>query len=207
MIRAELELGVPYHERQTESGGIEVCLENYLSIVRRVVDREMWRGVSPWVDRSDLEDVAQLALVKARAEYDGCCPFAAFAYREVRTAVLGELRKLRVRHRGRTEMPQDDTRQPDSGRRRNVYPALAALPPRQFRAVMLYFWGGMTQAAISEEMGISVGRVSQLLGAAQKNLRASLKNGDIQSRGQVENEKCSKNFNVPLKNGDSQARI
>ncbi len=121
----------------------EDLIKNHLSIVARVVGREMARGVMPWVDRSDLEDVAQMALVEAAGKFrDGGCPFGAFAYREVRTSVLMELRKMRVRYRGRTEMPAEVDRQPEPGNRLELYEALAALPPRQHRAVVLTYWGG-----------------------------------------------------------------
>jgi len=176
----------------------ENLIKNNLAIVSRVVGREMARGVVPWVDRSDLEDVAQMALVEAAGKFRvGSCPFGAFAYREVRTAVLMELRRLRVRFRGRAEMPEHVDLQPEAAHRLELYDALAALPPRQYQAVMLTYWGGnrsiecatgddtpsgMTLEQVGEEMGVSFGRVAQILRAAQKNLREALQNSVPQTR-------------------------
>lgn len=171
----------------------EELIGNNLSIISRVVGREMARGVMPWVDRSDLEDVAQMALVEAAAKFrDGGCPFEAFAYKTVRGAVLNELKALSVRNRGRAEMPADIDRQADSGQRLELYDALAALPPRQYQVVMLTYWGGnrsaecstgddtpsgMTQAQIAEALGVDQKTVSRDLDAAKKTLRACLNCG------------------------------
>lgn len=172
-----------------ETSAVDVCLEDHLSIVRRVVGREMARGLMPWVDRSDLEDVAQLALVEALAKYKGECAFGAFAYRVVRSAVLDELKKLKVRNSGRAEMPEDVDHQPISGPGIELFSALSALPPRQYRVVMLVFWGRMTLSAVAEEMGVSCERVSQILGDAKKNLKGALENLRSQSHIQVTGEK------------------
>ena len=94
--------------------------------------------------------MAQMALVEAAGKFRvGSCPFGAFAYREVRTAVLMELRRLRVRFRGRAEMPEHVDLQPEAAHRLELYDALAALPPRQYQAVMLTYWGGNRSIAVS----------------------------------------------------------
>jgi RNA polymerase sigma factor (sigma-70 family) len=146
----------------------------------------------PWVDRSDLEDVAQMALVEAGAKYDGRCPFGAFAYTAVRAAVITELRKLRFRDGNRDQMPDEVDIQPDAGNRLELYDALAALPPRQYQAVVLTYWGGnrsaecatdddtpsgMTQNQVAAEMGISQQAVARLLDSAKKTLREVVKAG------------------------------
>jgi RNA polymerase sigma factor (sigma-70 family) len=156
----------------------EDLIKNHLTIVSRVVGREMARGVMPWVARSDLEDVAQMALVEAAAKFqDGTCPFGAFAYKTVRGAVLNELKALSVRNRGRAEMPTDVDRQPISGPELELYAILGALPPRQYRAVMLHFWGNLTQAQIADEMGIDQATVCRTLESAKKTLRACINGG------------------------------
>jgi len=183
-----------------------VHLEDHLSIIRRVVDREMARGVMPWVDRSDLEDVAQMALVEAAGKFDGCCPFAAFAYKSVRGAVLDELKALSVRNRGRDdvraatgvgEVSEGDRWDATVYGRQNLCPvsdapnlweAMKALPPRQYRAVMLTYWGGnrstkcdapagMTQDQVAGEMGISQQAVAKILASAKRTLREVVKGG------------------------------
>lgn len=164
-----------------KSSAVDVCLEDHLSIVSRVVGRVIAEGVKPWVDRSDLEDVAQMALVEAADKFqDGTCPFGAFAYKTVRGAVLNELKALSVRNRGRSEMPDVEVdREPEPQARPDIYGALAALPPREYRVVMLHFWGNASQAQIAAELGVDQATVSRILKSAKKSLRACI-NGESQ---------------------------
>jgi len=171
-----------------------VRLEDHLSIVGRVVNREMARGVMPWVDRSDLEDVAQMALVEAGAKYDGRCPFGAFAYTAVRAAVLNELEASGVRNRGRDEVRSaigaDEASEGDQWdatvygkqnlcpvrERPDLWRAMGkALSAREYQAVVLHFWGNLTQAQVAAELGVDQATVSRILKSAKKSLRACIK--------------------------------
>lgn len=177
-----------------------VRIEDHLSIVTRVVGREMARGVMPWVDRSDLEDVAQLALVEAADQYDGRCPFKAFAYRAVYCAVITELRRLRVRNRGRddvraatgaVEVSEGDQWDATVYGKQNLCPTRVrpdlrrvmtdALSEREYRVVHLHFWGNLTQAQIASKLGVDQSTVARTLKAAKKSLRACI-NSDPQAR-------------------------
>ena len=53
---------------------------------------------------------------------------------------------------------------------------MKALPTRQYRALTLYYWGGVTQAEIAVEIGVSQQRVAQILSAAEINLQDVLVN-------------------------------
>jgi RNA polymerase sigma factor (sigma-70 family) len=89
-------------------------------------------------------------------------------------------------------MPDEVDIQPDAGNRLELYDALAALPPRQYQAVVLTYWGGnrsaecatdddtpsgMTQNQVAAEMGISQQAVARLLDSAKKTLREVVKAG------------------------------
>jgi RNA polymerase sigma factor (sigma-70 family) len=179
-----------------KSSAVNVCLEDHLSIVGWVVSREMARGVMPWVDRSDLEDVAQMALVESGAKYDGRCPFEAFAYRAVRSAVLNEIRRLGVRNRGRDEVRSatsgDESSEGDQwdatvyGKQNlcpvrvdpNLFEVMAkVLSAQENRVVALLFWGSFTQAQAAAEMGVDQATVSRILKSAKKSLRACINGG------------------------------
>lgn len=54
-----------------------------------------------------------------------------------------------------------------------VLAALANLPERWRRAVELYYWHDMEQSEIARELGVSDGRVSQILRAAHQRIRES----------------------------------
>jgi DNA-directed RNA polymerase specialized sigma24 family protein len=89
--------------------------------------------------------------------------------------VLNDLKAMRLRVDGRGEMPEDCDRQPDAGCL-DIYEALKAISPREYRVVMLFYWGGKSQAEIAVELSVSQPRVAQILASAEKNLRAALIN-------------------------------
>jgi len=60
------------------------------------------------------------------------------------------------------------------GRDAQVAEAMKALPPRQYRAVHLFFWGGYPQAEIAECMGTTTDAVQKLIARAQANMRLFL---------------------------------
>lgn len=59
----------------------------------------------------------------------------------------------------------------DADRLRRILKELEYLPPRERRIVLEYHWGGRTEQAIADEMGITDGRVHQMKAAAYKRLR------------------------------------
>ena len=61
------------------------------------------------------------------------------------------------------------------GRRKEVRDALDELPPDQRQVVELAYFGGRTQVAIAEELGIPVGTVKTRTFAAMRKLRAALR--------------------------------
>lgn len=61
------------------------------------------------------------------------------------------------------------------GRRKEVRDALDELPPEQRQVVELAYFGGRTQVAIAEELGIPVGTVKTRTFAAMRKLRAALR--------------------------------
>ncbi|GAA1801192.1 hypothetical protein GCM10009682_23660 [Luedemannella flava] len=67
-------------------------------------------------------------------------------------------------------------------------PALAKLPERQQRVVMLRFYGGLTQTEIGDRVGCSQMQVSRLLKAALEKLRALLNVEDSGASSDTEPE-------------------
>ena len=65
--------------------------------------------------------------------------------------------------------------------RPDLWEAMKALPPRQFRAVFLTYWNGMSDEAVGAEMGVSRQAVDALLEKAKINLRGGV--AVQQSRG------------------------
>jgi len=52
----------------------------------------------------------------------------------------------------------------------DLWEAMKALPARQYQAITLTYWGGMTDEAVASEMGISSQAVDALLKKAKTNL-------------------------------------
>lgn len=171
----------------------EKLITENVSIVGRVVARETALGLPAWVDRSDLEGVANLALVNAARQWDGTGSFEAFAYTVLHRAVLKEIRNMRLRVTGRVDMPSIEAlaefRPVMKSQEMALYRGLSALNPREYRVIVLSFWACRTQYEIAAEMGISQGRVAQLLESAKKTLGELINSdsrGPIQMQGERE---------------------
>jgi DNA-directed RNA polymerase specialized sigma24 family protein len=58
--------------------------------------------------------------------------------------------------------------------RPDLWEAMKALPEREYRAVMLFYWGNMTQAQIAAEIGVDQKTISRDLESAKKLIRECL---------------------------------
>jgi RNA polymerase sigma-B factor len=63
----------------------------------------------------------------------------------------------------------------------DLWRALNSLTPQEYRAVSLTFWGGMSQAEIGDDLGVSQRHVSRLLGCALKKLKEICLNRQTQA--------------------------
>ena len=96
----------------------------------------------------------------------------------VRTDLRDELRRQRRSLKDRQIVPlhsgmadplgDDETAQSDL--RMDLESAIANLSPKQARVVRMYYYDGMTQVEIAEELGVSQPAVQKLLAAAKENL-------------------------------------
>lgn len=148
----------------------ESLITDNIAIVGRVVRRVM-RACPSYIDVSDLKSVGQLALVKAAVASNGESNFAACAYQAVRGAVLDERRRMMRSNRDRGEMPAEVDRQGEHRPEGDLYASVSALPPREYRAIVLIFWGGRSQSEVAAELGVTQQTVSRILGSAKKHLR------------------------------------
>ena len=64
-------------------------------------------------------------------------------------------------------------------RRKEVREALGILPPEQRQVIELAYFGGRTQTAIAEDLGIPVGTVKTRTLAAMRKLRRALAREDV----------------------------
>jgi RNA polymerase sigma factor (sigma-70 family) len=191
----------------------ESLITENVSIIGRVVAREMALGVMPWVDRSDLEDVGNLALVKAARDWRGpddgrrCLKrrllqagdgtFAAFAYTSVHNAVLMEIRAMRVRNGNRVEMPENEEESHTiTGSDFQLHEALKALDPVEYRVITLKYWADKTQSEIADGMGVDQATVSRILRNARKVLKSCI-NSNSQAPIQVRGEREQKGVGHP----------
>jgi RNA polymerase sigma-70 factor (ECF subfamily) len=63
-------------------------------------------------------------------------------------------------------------------RRREVREALADLPPDQRQVLEMAYFGGKTQVAIAEELGVPLGTVKTRTLAAMRKLRKALEENE-----------------------------
>lgn len=167
---------------------------NFETICQKAIGTLQRRGVCKWIDRDELISEAALALSAKNPATE------ALAVTIARAAMIDAIRKNTCRERGRIEVRgrhgqdtedasageswdwtlhvtgQVDPQEIEQAERGNTLPphiwkALKALPPRQYRALALAFWGGMTGAEIGAEMGISGTSARALIEKAKKNLR------------------------------------
>ena len=132
-------------------------------------------------DRDNAEEVVQDAFVKVYGSWRGLRdPDKAEAY--LRTTVVN-LSRSRLRHRQvvakHQPEPPGDTASAESGamrivQREAVLHALEQLPRRQREAVVLRYYGDLSEAQTADAMGCSVGAVKSHTSRAMASLRPLL---------------------------------
>ena len=160
---------------------------DHLAICNQAIGTLRRRGVCQWIEREELIAEGCLALIQAQVTDEALGVVVA------RRAMITAVRRNEVRQRGRETVPavRDDeapagdpwdvlmysgARMAPIGRDVELWEFIRALPARQYQAVMLTFWGGLTLSQAAGEMGISFGRVFQILNDAKKNIRVALQN-------------------------------
>jgi RNA polymerase sigma factor (sigma-70 family) len=154
--------------------------------VRRMASR--YRATS--LGAQDALGVGALALVEAGCRYDPHreVPFWGFACRRVRGAMSDACNATRGCHGGRpdAELPHDPDEMgqlfvdPVAGRPDGHLDLLAALARlgTRLRKVVVLHGHGVPHHQIARHLGVSEGRVSQLLSTARLRLRAELEAAD-----------------------------
>jgi RNA polymerase sigma factor (sigma-70 family) len=164
---------------------VEVRVD-YLAICKRAVGTLQRRGICEWIEREELISEGCLALSAAKPDKD------ALAVKIARDAMIDTIRKHERRERGRVEVRSGYcSENPDAVSdgdqwdatvhgKQNLQPvnthmdlweAMKALPYRQYQAITLAFWGGMSESSIGGELGITQQAAHALLEKAKKNLR------------------------------------
>lgn len=164
---------------------------DHMALCKQALGTLRRRGVCQWIEAEELLSVGCVAILEAGATDE------ALAVTIARRAMIDAVRRHEVRERGRVVIREgcagpdgDDITDGDQFdaavhggqnlRPENVHPelweAMCALPPRDFRAVSLFFWGGKTQAEIAIEMGVSQRTVSTILEGAKNILKSLLNN-------------------------------
>jgi RNA polymerase sigma factor (sigma-70 family) len=185
------------------TAAVDVCLD-YVAICNQAIGTLGRRGVFRYVERDELMSIGCLALVTQEIREE------ALAVTVARRAMIGAIRRNEVRQRGRVVV-NTDFRLGSPGRQRlsvgdqwdrviyarktlspvardiDLWEAIKALPPRQYRVVVMHFWGNVTQAEIAEEIGISQQAVAKILAAAKRSLRQVV-NGGVRAMNNTEGE-------------------
>jgi RNA polymerase sigma factor (sigma-70 family) len=188
-----------------ETTAVAVCLD-HVAICNQAIGTLGRRGVFRWVEREELMSVGCLAVLKSAPDkLLGITQAGAEALAVItaRRAMIDAIRRNEVRQRGRQDLaPRDGETAPGeswdallysrqklvpAGREIDLWEALKALPARQYRVIMMHFWGNATQAQIGDELGISQPAVVKILNAAKKSLREVI-NGDLRAMNQIEGE-------------------
>ncbi len=150
------------------------------------------RGVCRYMDWRDLQSIGVLAIVEHGSDSEALC------VRVARCAMMHALDANRVRERGRVQVKKGHAFESagvdvsewemwdttiyggaslvPTKTEPEVWEAVRALPEREYRVVMLYFWGHKTQAEIGALLGISERHAGRIIEAAIKNLREGLQN-------------------------------
>lgn len=149
-------------------------------------------GVLRYVEEDELISVAAMALIERGPMSE------ALSVTVARRAMIALIRRNEVRQRGRvyasggheaevsgaviSEADQWDAmiygkQHIQPGHRIDLWEAMGALPAREYRVLVLSFWGGCTQGEIGADLGISQQMVCKILERAKKNL-ASVVNGE-----------------------------
>lgn len=142
--------------------------------------------------RADAEEVAQESFLRAWKQAPrwrrGEARFDTWLHRVVLNLCNDRLRAPRRRHEQATDELPDavdpgatpEQHHADQRRSQRVAAALAALPPRQREALVLFHYQELSQAEVAALMGISVDALESLLARARRSLRATLADGGLQ---------------------------
>lgn len=167
----------------TVSGAVRL---DFMAICARSVGTLQRRGVCRFVERDEMISVGCLALVEAQPETEALAVIVA------RRSMIDLVRRSERRTRGRVEVRAGhgsdvnggevaDGDQWDAvihGKQRlqpercnpDLWEVLKALPVRQYQAVVLIFWAGLTEAAAAVEMGVNQSTVSRVIKEAKKTI-------------------------------------
>lgn len=132
-------------------------------------------------DRSEAEDIAQAAFIKAYNNLGGFKPdkarFSTWLYKIARNEAIDFLRKhRRVQATDEVEGLEPSTLDLlDEELKREVRDAVLALvPPEQRRAVEAYYWEGKSYQDIADEMHVPINTIKSWLHRAKNQLRKAL---------------------------------
>jgi RNA polymerase sigma-70 factor (sigma-E family) len=129
-------------------------------------------------NRSDAEDLLQVALVKVYAGWLHVRKAAspeAYARRILVNAYLSSRRPARfTRERLVHSPPEKAARDPDPHDRLALWPLVSALPPRQRAVVVLRYYEGLSEREIADVLRIAPGTVKSTCSAALRPLRDTI---------------------------------
>lgn len=165
-----------------------VDVTEYLGLVHKIV-----HGIKHHAFGYDeLYVIGCLGLVKAGLKFDPSkgFKFTTFAYPFIRGAIYDEMRvwakDFNLRQTGAvdvTEFPIENLcefeRTPDGGLEDSeqvgeIKTAIDGLPDRMRKAIIMYFYHGITMKHIAVVLGLSEPRISQLISLAKKKLELAL---------------------------------
>ncbi len=148
------------------------------------------RGLRWCLEAEDLVSVGATAILAAGT------PNPALAVRVARNAMFDVIRREARRVKGRVEVRTGesyccDGESPSVGdmwdstvhhgqhlqpeaKNHDLWEAMKSLPARQYQAITLTYWAGMSDEAVAVEMGISSQAVDALLKKAQRNIAAGV---------------------------------
>ena len=189
-------------------------LEEYLPMVAGIA-RGIHDKLPQFVDLDEMIAAGRLGLVDAAAKYDPTMnvPFRAYAKHRIRGAILDALRTndwmtrdARVRHKTLGEdapanvgpvaiepyaelivdqRPGAQEALELASARELVAKAMATLPERYRRVLILYYTHELTQLEISRELGVNESRVGQIRHRALGMLRAELGRQGVSRLGEI----------------------
>lgn len=157
-----------------EADGFDAFVEAHAAALKR-------HALALTGSSADADDLLQTSLVKLYLAWDRLdSPAAAPAYARtiITRTFVSWTRRLSFRERPSPQLPEPSGRTPgaDAGvpERDAMWQALATLAPRRRAVVVLRFYDDLTEAAIAEQLGCSVGTVKSQLSRALVHLRQRL---------------------------------
>lgn len=155
-----------------------------------------------------VQDIFMLLWNKASQFDESRGSFAAWFLTIARNHIRAEL-KRQNRHLQKIELDTVDqllTNLPDDGQpsiedivgqgeqNTQLYHALQSLPPEQRRALMLAYFGGLSQSSIASELDLPLGTVKKRIYLAMKKLRAFFSKEEQPDKEIVESEQSEKHY-------------